>query len=102
MSASAADDSDSARGFPADADTEDLQVSSAAARTAVLHDDDASGLQAADCRRRRDEGRYVAGQRTQAKDGERRKAGGMAEYCRPVAGQYQLVNPINRSINLLA
>ena len=86
VSAPAADDRNSAGRFPADSSTEDLQVSSAAARTAVLHVAVTSGLQAADRSRWRDEGHYVTGQRTQAEDGEHWEVGRMAEHSGPLAG----------------
>jgi len=44
VSSAAADDSDPTRRFPTNSSTEDLQVPSTAARTAVLHMADSSGL----------------------------------------------------------
>jgi len=87
VSAAAADDRDSPGGFPANSGTEDLQISSTAARAAVLYVADTSGLQAVDGRCRRHAGHHVTGQRTQAKDGKYREADKMAELGRAVAGQ---------------
>ena len=74
MPITAEDDSDPAGRVSADTGTEDLQIPATAARAAMLHVAITPRLQASHNRRRRHEGHYVTGQRTQAEDGQHGEA----------------------------